>query len=160
MRNQSQSVVLEPPSVTKHEVKNRYVEALTLIERLHRRLLDVIKDEFERQGDPEVNAVQALLLFNIGDAELTAGELKKGYDWAYQSFYNWSNIFKASLQHEHVKYMIKHFAYAGGWKKFEPLWNFMIKTKGLNKMLPLLESILSDRKNKNDEGRSPFPAIA
>jgi len=43
MRNQSQSVVLEPPSVTKHEVKNRYVEALTLIERLHRRLLDVIK---------------------------------------------------------------------------------------------------------------------
>jgi len=60
MRNQSQSVVLERPSVTKHE-SERYVEALTLIERLHRRLLDVIKDEFERQGDPEVNAVQALL---------------------------------------------------------------------------------------------------
>jgi hypothetical protein len=56
---------------------------------------------------------------------------------------------------------IKHFVYAGGWKKFEPLWNFMIKTQGLNKMLPLLESILSKKKNsENNEGRSPFPAIA
>lgn len=57
-------------------VKPRYLEALTLIERLHRRLLDVIKDDFERSGEPEVNPVQALLLFNIADSELTAGELK------------------------------------------------------------------------------------
>jgi hypothetical protein len=57
--------------------------------------------------------------------------------------------------------MIKHFAYAGGWKKFEPLWNFMIKTKGLNKMLPLLETILSNAKTKkNDSIATPFPAIA
>lgn len=60
----------------RNAVKSRYLEALTLIERLHRRLLDVIKDDFERSGEPEVNPVQALLLFNIGDAELTAGELK------------------------------------------------------------------------------------
>jgi hypothetical protein len=39
--------------------------------------------------------------------------------------------------------MMKHFAYSGGWKKFEPLWNFMIKTKNLGSMLPLLESVLS-----------------
>jgi DNA-binding MarR family transcriptional regulator len=58
------------------EIKGRYMEALTLIERLHRRLLDVIKDDFERSGEPEVNPVQALLLFNIADSELTAGELK------------------------------------------------------------------------------------
>ena len=58
------------------EIKHRYLEALTLIERLHRRLLDVIKDEFERNGEQEINSVQALLLFNIGDSELTAGELK------------------------------------------------------------------------------------
>jgi hypothetical protein len=49
------------------EIKYRYMEALTLIERLHRRLLDVIKDDFERSGEPEVNPVQALLLFNIAD---------------------------------------------------------------------------------------------
>lgn len=53
-----------------------YLEALQLVERLHRRLLDVVKDEFERTGRPEINAVQALLLFNIGSDELTAGELR------------------------------------------------------------------------------------
>lgn len=92
---------------------------------------------------------------------LTAGELKAGYDWAYRSFYSWANIFKASTRHEELKNMIRHFSYAGGWKKFEPLWNFMIKTKGLNKMLPLLESILSKIKTQNkNENPSPFPAIA
>ena len=62
--------------VKRSEIKNRYLESLTLIERLHRRLLDVIKDDFDRNGEKEVNPVQALLLFNIADAELTAGELK------------------------------------------------------------------------------------
>ena len=50
-----------------------YLEALALVERLHRLLLDVIKDEFERLGILEINAVQALLLFNIGEQEVTAG---------------------------------------------------------------------------------------
>ena len=54
----------------------QYLDALALVERLHRLLLDVIKDEFERLGMLEVNSVQALLLFNIGDNEVTAGELK------------------------------------------------------------------------------------
>jgi radical SAM superfamily enzyme YgiQ (UPF0313 family) len=91
---------------------------------------------------------------------LSAEELKAGYDWAYRSFYSWQNVAKASLQHDSVKHCIKHFAYAGGWKKFEPLWNFMIKTKGLNKMLPLLESILAKVRKEDNETPSPFPAIA
>jgi len=93
---------------------------------------------------------------------LSADELKQGYDWAYDSFYSWSNIWKGSWQHDKLKHVIKHFTYAGGWKKFEHLWNFMIKTKGLNKMLPLLESILSkvDNSRKYSDQRSPFPAIA
>ena len=53
-----------------------YLEALSLVERLQRLLLDVIKDEFERVGVLEINAVQAMLLFNIGEMEVTAGELK------------------------------------------------------------------------------------
>lgn len=57
-------------------VKQRYLECLNLVERLHRQLLDVIKDELERVGQPDVNSVQALLLFNIGEQELTAGELR------------------------------------------------------------------------------------
>src|SRR6266446_5397568 len=47
-------------------VQPLYLEALTLVERLHRRLLDVIKDEFDRRGRADINSVQALLLYNIG----------------------------------------------------------------------------------------------
>ena len=61
-------------------IRPHYLEALTLVERLHRRLLDVIKDEFDRRGRSDVNSVQALLLYNISDKELTAGELHtRGY---------------------------------------------------------------------------------
>lgn len=74
---------------------------------------------------------------------ISAEDLKIGYDWAYKEFYSWSNILKASLNHDSVKHQLKHLFYSGGWKKFEPLWNFIIKTEGLNKMLPLLESLLS-----------------
>lgn len=83
---------------------------------------------------------------------LTAEELKQGYDWAYKEFYSWSNIITASLLHESHKHKLKHFLYSGGWKKFEPLWNFMIKTKNLNAMLPLLESILSKVKTSESPG--------
>ena len=53
-----------------------YLETLNLVERLHRQLLDVIKDELDRRDEREINSVQALLLFNVGDQELTAGELR------------------------------------------------------------------------------------
>src|SRR6476619_7295431 len=65
---------------TTDDLKGRYLVSLKLVERLHRLLLDVIKDEFERLGRTDVNSVQALLLYNIGDAELTAGALtSRGY---------------------------------------------------------------------------------
>lgn len=71
------------------EIQPHYLEALTLIERLHRRLLDVIKDEFDRRGRGDINSVQALLLFNIGDSELTAGELRtRGYYLGSNVSYN------------------------------------------------------------------------
>jgi len=53
-----------------------YLETLNLLERLHRQLLDVIKDELDRREEREINSVQALLLFNVGDQELSAGELR------------------------------------------------------------------------------------
>lgn len=74
---------------------------------------------------------------------VTAEKLQKGYNYAYKSFYSWKNIVSASVRHNSFKHIIKHFTYAGGWKKFEPLWNFIIKTRNLNNMLPLLEAILS-----------------
>jgi DNA-binding MarR family transcriptional regulator len=71
------------------KLKPVYLESLTLIERLHRRMLDVIKDEFDRKGQTEINPVQALLLFNINDRELTAGELRtRGYYLGSNVSYN------------------------------------------------------------------------
>src|SRR6201998_1991080 len=70
-------------------VRPLYLEALTLVERLHRRLLDVIKDEFDRRGRADINSVQALLLYNIGEKELTAGELRtRGYYLGSNVSYN------------------------------------------------------------------------
>src|SRR5688572_21167297 len=70
-------------------LKPQYLEAVSRVERLHRRLLDLIKDEFDRMGWDDINPVQALLMFNIGDAEMTAGELRsRGYYLGSNVSYN------------------------------------------------------------------------
>jgi len=70
-------------------LKPLYLEAVSRVERLHRRLLDLIKDEFDRMGWDDINPVQALLMFNIGDAEMTAGELRsRGYYLGSNVSYN------------------------------------------------------------------------
>ena len=81
-------------------VLDGYLEALALVERLHRLLLDVIKDEFERVGVLEINAVQALLLFNIGDNEVTASELKtRGYYQGSNVSYNLKKLVEMGYMH-------------------------------------------------------------
>jgi len=85
-----------------------YLDALSSVERLHRLLLDVIKDEFERLGYFELNAVQALLLFNIGENEVTAigenevtaGELKsRGYYQGSNVSYNLKKLVDMGYMH-------------------------------------------------------------
>ena len=77
-----------------------YLDSLGLVERLHRLLLDVIKDEFERLGILDINAVQALLLFNIGDNEVTAGELKtRGYYQGSNVSYNLKKLVETGYMH-------------------------------------------------------------
>jgi DNA-binding MarR family transcriptional regulator len=77
-----------------------YLESLALVERLHRLLLDVIKDEFERLGVLEINSVQALLLFNIGENEVTAGELKsRGYYQGSNVSYNLKMLVDLGYMH-------------------------------------------------------------
>jgi DNA-binding MarR family transcriptional regulator len=94
------NLALAPVENKRQNIKHRYMEALTLIERLHRRLLDVIKDDFERNGEKEVNPVQALLLFNISDAELTAGELKtRGHYQGSNVSYNLKKLVEAGYVH-------------------------------------------------------------
>lgn len=78
----------------------QYLEGLALVERLHRLLLDVIKDEFERLGILELNPVQALLLFNIGGNEVTAGELKsRGYYQGSNVSYNLKKMVDMGYMH-------------------------------------------------------------
>lgn len=77
-----------------------YLENLALVERLHRLMLDVIKDEFERLSLLEINSVQALLLFNIGENEVTAGELKsRGYYQGSNVSYNLKKLVEMGYMH-------------------------------------------------------------
>jgi len=84
------------------DFKASYLKTLTLVERLHRQLLDVIKDDLERHGRNDINSVQALLLFNIGDQELTAGELRsRGHYLGSNVSYNLKKLVEAGyIRHE------------------------------------------------------------
>lgn len=94
---------IQDPAVSSVSEKGfmvNYLETLSLVERLHRLLLDVIKDEFERVGVLEINAVQALLLFNIGNNEVTAGELKsRGYYQGSNVSYNLKKLVDMGYMH-------------------------------------------------------------
>jgi radical SAM superfamily enzyme YgiQ (UPF0313 family) len=76
-------------------------------------------------------------------ARLSADALKQGYDWAYREFYRWPSIAAASFTHGTLKHQAKHFAYAAGWKKFEGLWNAVIRARQLRAMTPVLEAVLA-----------------
>ena len=85
----SAAQTIPSPQPNAETTRVEYLQSLRLIERLHRLLLDVIKNEFDRQGEGDLNSVQALLLYNIGDSELTAGELKsRGYYLGSNVSYN------------------------------------------------------------------------
>ena len=70
-------------------MKTAYLETISLIERLHRQCLEVVKSELDRIGVRDLNNVQALILFNIGEEELTVGELtQRGYYLGSNVSYN------------------------------------------------------------------------
>ncbi|MGD1878263.1 MAG: MarR family winged helix-turn-helix transcriptional regulator [Kiloniellaceae bacterium] len=70
-------------------MKSKYLELIGLIERLHRQCLEVIKADLDRQGIRDLNNVQALILFNVGEEELSIGELtQRGYYLGSNVSYN------------------------------------------------------------------------
>ena len=75
-------------------------------------------------------------------ANMCCAELENGYARAYESFYRWSNIFKAAGVHDSVVQQARHLAYTIGWKKCEKLWAMIVKSHQVRRMIPLLESIL------------------
>jgi radical SAM superfamily enzyme YgiQ (UPF0313 family) len=76
-------------------------------------------------------------------ARLTPRALKDGYDWAYREFYRWPSIVRGAATHHAIKHRVKHLCYAAGWKKFERLWDGVIRLRQLQRMTPVLEAVLS-----------------
>jgi radical SAM superfamily enzyme YgiQ (UPF0313 family) len=77
-------------------------------------------------------------------ARMSASELESGYRWAYREFYRWKSIVRGASAHDDLVAGLRHLAYAAGWKKFEPLWDFVIRARRAGTMLPILEAILSE----------------
>jgi hypothetical protein len=74
---------------------------------------------------------------------MSAESLEEGYWRAYREFYRWGSIFRGACTKEDFFGRLRHIGYAGGWKKFEPLWDWVIRAKRAGSMLPALETILS-----------------
>ncbi len=77
-------------------------------------------------------------------ARMSAVQLEEGYRRAYREFYRWGSIVRGAAAHGQAWAGLRHFAYAAGWKKFEPVWDLVIRARRAGAMLPVLETILSE----------------
>ncbi|MGD9093295.1 MAG: radical SAM protein [Anaerolineales bacterium] len=94
-------------------------------------------------------------------ARMSAATLEAGYWRAYRDFYSWGSLFQSARAHDNVKDSLRHFAYAAGWKKFEPFWDWVIRAKRVTQFLPLLEAILAgfgDQASKAAPGAAKYPS--
>ena len=92
---------------------------------------------------------------------LSPKELEEGYWHAYQEFYRWKNIIRSSQTHTEFSSQVRHIAYTGGWKKFEPMWDWVIRAKRVANLLPVLETVLagfSSYFSKSIPNQVPQPA--
>lgn len=92
---------------------------------------------------------------------LSPNELEEGYWHAYQEFYRWKNIIRSSQTHIEFSSQLRHIAYTGGWKKFEPMWDWVIRAKRVANLLPVLETVLagfSSYFSKSIPNQVPQPA--
>jgi radical SAM superfamily enzyme YgiQ (UPF0313 family) len=76
-------------------------------------------------------------------ARMTPEALEAGYWRAYRDFYRWGSILRGAWAKERLRKRLRHVAYAGGWKKFEPLWDWVIRAKRVTRLLPVLEAVLT-----------------
>jgi hypothetical protein len=76
-------------------------------------------------------------------ARLAPPALEAGYWRAYRDFYRWGSIWRGASTKDRLRGRLRHLAYAGGWKKFEPLWDLAIRSRKVLHALPLLEAVLS-----------------
>jgi radical SAM superfamily enzyme YgiQ (UPF0313 family) len=76
-------------------------------------------------------------------ARMSIETLEQGYRRAYRDFYRWRSIARGASAHDNLLDAARHFGYAAGWKKFERLWDWVIRARRVGAMLPALEMILS-----------------
>ena len=88
-------------------------------------------------------------------ARMSGEELERGYRRAYRDFYRWASIARGACAHDDVIAGLRHAAYAAGWKKFEPLWDLVIRAKRAGMMLPVLETILAEFGRRNGPSTPP-----
>jgi radical SAM superfamily enzyme YgiQ (UPF0313 family) len=93
-------------------------------------------------------------------AGMSAEQLEQGYWRAYRDFYRWGSIVRGAAAHEDVAAGLRHLAYAAGWKKFEPLWDLVIRARRAGMMLPVLESILSEFGKRPAEVKGEHPSAS
>jgi radical SAM superfamily enzyme YgiQ (UPF0313 family) len=88
-------------------------------------------------------------------AHMSPAQLESGYHWAYREFYRWRSIVRGASAHGDVIAGLRHVAYSAGWKKFEPLWDVVIRAKRAGTMLPVLEAVLSEFGRRSPHGPGP-----
>lgn len=104
---------------------------------LHRRMVDagrILHEDWDRYDTRHV-------VFR--PAGMSADELEAGYWRAYERFYRWRSILSSAGTKDGFAETARHLAYAAGWKKFEPLWDLVIRAKRVTSMLPTLERVLA-----------------
>jgi len=87
-------------------------------------------------------------------ARMSAESLESGYHRAYRDFYRWRSILRGASMHDDLTGSLRHAAYAAGWKKFEPLWDWVIRAKRVGMMLPVLERVLSPYDAQRDSAKA------
>jgi len=86
-------------------------------------------------------------------AGMTPTQLERGYRRAYRDFYAWGSILRSAAAHDTLRARARHLAYAGGWKKCEPVWDAIIRTRRVASCLPLLEAVLGWNGSRGGGGR-------
>jgi len=95
-------------------------------------------------------------------AKMSPATLLDGYGRAYKNFYAWGSILQGALAQPTAAHRARHFAYATGWKKCEPVWDFLIRHRQLGRTRGFLEAVLSGKRRPQEAVRSlqPGPAEA
>lgn len=93
-------------------------------------------------------------------ARMSPQALEAGYGRAYRDFYRWSAILRSAARHEPMRDQLRHLAYTAGWKKFEPLWDWVIRAQRVSRARPLLESVLNGAAGPSAKDAPPSPRFS